>query len=86
MYYLSLRVFRQNSKFENGGPRPPETKVRSLGPCDPGSATYAGKAAVCDEIQPEMLKALNQGVLWALLACVRWPGVLEEYRMIGKLR
>jgi len=30
----------------------------------PGSATYAGKAAVCDEIQPEMLKTLNQGVIW----------------------
>jgi len=28
----------------------------------------AGKVAACDEIRPEMLKALNQGVLW--LTCV----------------
>jgi len=40
-----------------------------------------GKAA---EIQPEMLKALNRGVLWLAFVC-QVPGGLEGQREIGKL-
>jgi len=36
------------------------------------------EAAGCDEIQPELLKALNGEVIWQLV-CLRWPGVLDEH-------
>ena len=39
----------------------------------PVKTLKAGKAAGCDEIRPEILKALNQGVLWLSHVCqVAW--------------
>jgi len=35
----------------------------------PVKTLKAGKAAGCDEIRPEILKALNQGVLWLSHVC-----------------
>jgi len=45
----------------------------------------AGKAAGCNEIQPEMLKALNKGVI-CHTRVYHVPGVLEWYLKVGELR
>jgi len=44
----------------------------------------AGKAIVCDEIQSEMLKALNRGVVWLASSYVS-DSFLQRHRNIGKL-